>query len=200
MPPDAAGMLPADITLGILAGGRGSRLGGVEKAWLERDGIPQVIRWRDRFAAETNGVLVSANRDHDRFTAHGLRTVADRFADAGPMAGLDALANACNTPWLFTLPVDLHGVNDCLLRTLVSMRGRDGACAIDDDGLQPLVALWLTESLRRATTDAFDSGKFAIRALHATLDMTAVSFDGVRFGNLNTPEDLAAAGAVLPIR
>ncbi len=192
------GIAANDVTLGIVAGGRASRLGGIDKAWLERDGIPQVLRWRDRFAAETGTVLVSANRDHQRLKAHGLVAVADRIADAGPMAALDALASTCRTPWLFTLPVDLHGVNDCLLRTLVSMRGRDGAHATDEDGLQPLVALWRTDALRRAASAALAEGRLAIRTLHAGLDMAAVRFDGVRFGNLNTPDDLAAAGIAAP--
>lgn len=192
------GIATSDITLGIVAGGRASRLGGLDKAWLERDGIPQVLRWRDRFAAETGTVLVSANRDHERLAAHGLVAVADRIADAGPMAALDALAASCQTPWLFTLPVDLQGVNDCLLRTLVSMRGNDGAHATDEDGLQPLVALWRTDALRQAATSALAEGRLAIRTLHAELDMAAVRFDGVRFGNLNTPDDLAAAGIAAP--
>ena len=81
------GIAAGDITLGILAGGRASRLGGLDKAWLERDGIPQVLRWRDRFAAETGAVLVSANRGHERLAAHGLHAVPtaspmpDRWAD-----------------------------------------------------------------------------------------------------------------------
>ena len=45
-------MIPrGDLTLGILAGGRGSRLGGRDKAWLQRGGIPQVLRIAQRFVA-----------------------------------------------------------------------------------------------------------------------------------------------------
>jgi len=38
-----------EVTLGILAGGRASRLGGRDKAWLQRDGVPQVLRIARRF-------------------------------------------------------------------------------------------------------------------------------------------------------
>ena len=187
--------IPAkDITLGLLAGGKASRLGGVDKAWLERDGMPQVLRWRHRFANEVAAMLVSANRDPDRYAAHGLIVVSDRICDAGPLGGLDALAAACETPWLFTLPVDLVGTNDCLLRTLASMRGDDGAYAVDDDGAQPLVALWHRDALRTACAAAFAAGAGAVHALQATLKMSPVVFTGFRFGNLNTPADLDAAG------
>jgi len=81
----------SDITLGILAGGRATRLGGIDKAWLERDGMPQVVRWQRRFAQETGAVLVSANRNLERYALAGLTTVADRtVGDLGPLAGLDA--------------------------------------------------------------------------------------------------------------
>lgn len=187
--------IPAnDITLGLLAGGKASRLGGLDKAWLEREGMPQVLRWQRRFSSEVAAMLVSANRDPDRYAAHGLIVVPDRIPDAGPLGGLDALAARCETPWLFTLPVDLVGTNDCLLRTLASMRGDDGTYAVDDDGAQPLVALWRRDALRMACADAFAAGAGAVHALQARLRMPPAVFSGFRFGNLNTPADLEAAG------
>ena len=192
--------LPASqVTLGILAGGRASRLGGADKAWLERDGLAQVVRWQRRFAAETAAVLVSANGDSTRYAAVGLQAVADRAGGGlGPLAGIDALAAACATPWLLTIPVDLVGVNECLLPTLASFAGTRGAFAVDDDGPQPLVALWSLATLRPAASAALASGDVAVHALQAALGMAAVRLDGVRFGNLNTPDDLAAAGITPP--
>ena len=184
---------PIDITLGILAGGRATRLGGLDKAWLERDGVAQVLRWTRRFAAEAEQVLVSANHGLDRYAKHGLATVADRIPGAGPLGALDALAGRCRTPWLLTVPVDLVGVNECLLPSLAAA-GRQGASAEDDDGPQPLVALWRTGALRPAVREALAEGAFSVQALQARLGMACVRFAGVRFGNLNTPADLAAAG------
>jgi len=191
-------MIPAtDITLGLLAGGRATRLGGIDKAWLTRDGMSQVERWRRRFAAETSAILVSANREPERYERIGLRPVADRTsADLGPLAGLDALAAACGTPWLLTLPVDLVGVNDCLVPSLGAAADMHGAYAVDDDGAQPLVALWPVVELRDAARRAIDANELAIHALQRHLRMVPVRLVGVRFGNLNTPHDLAAAGVV----
>ncbi|QNP40660.1 molybdenum cofactor guanylyltransferase [Lysobacter solisilvae (ex Woo and Kim 2020)] len=188
-------MPPSQVTLGILAGGRATRLGGADKAWLERDGIAQVLRWQRRFAVETAAVIVSANQRLERYPQAELHAVADRVhGDIGPIAGLDALLAACTTPWLLTLPVDLVGVNDCLLPTLDSGRDRHGAFAIDDDGPQPLVALWNVAAAITATAAQIEAGATAVHALQAKLGMPGVRFAGVRFGNLNTPEDLRAAG------
>lgn len=187
-----------EVTLGILAGGRATRLGGCDKAWLERDGVPQVLRMARRFAGEVSGVLVSANRHDARYSSHGLTVVADRIPDVGPLGGLDALAAACTTPWLLTVPVDLVGVNECLVPTLIASAGHSGAFARDDDGLQPLVALWRVEQLRCAVPQAMKAGEHAMQRLQARMDMACVRFNGVRFGNLNTPADLVAAGITTP--
>jgi len=190
-----ASLPSSQITLGLLAGGRATRLGGIDKAWIERDGVPQVLRWQRRFAAEVGALLVSANRDHARYRDAGLEVVADRVeGDFGPIAGLDALLAHCRTPWLLTLPVDLVGVNDCLLPTLGAERAPNGAFARDDDGDQPLVALWNVEAALPGVTTAIQRHETAIHALQVRLHMPAVRFNGVRFGNLNTPDDLRAAG------
>jgi molybdopterin-guanine dinucleotide biosynthesis protein A len=188
---------PHDVTLGLLAGGTGSRLGGLDKAWLQRGGVPQVLRLAKRLSGETASVLVSANRDSARYDDAGLTAIPDRLAGVGPIAGLDALVAACATPWLLTVPVDLVDVNDCLLRSLAAA-GSDGAFAIDDDGVQPLVALWQVETLRESLSLALAANEIAVHALQARMGMAGVRFAGFRFGNLNTPADLAAAGVASP--
>lgn len=187
----------SQVSLGILAGGRASRLGGRDKAWLQRKGVPQVIRLADRFAAECGFVMVSANAHLERYAEHGLCVVSDLVSGVGPLGGLQALANATTTPWLLTLPVDVIGTNECLLRTLakaVDAGAGAGAVAEDDDGLQPLVALYRVEPLRVAIAAALAAGEHAVQAMQARIGLARVGFAGVRFGNLNTPEDLQAAG------
>lgn len=185
--------MQAATTLGILAGGQASRLGGLDKAWLQRGGIAQVERLAARLGDGVGEVLVSANRNHDAYARIGLATVADRVAGIGPLGGLDALARACSGEWLLTVPVDVVNINDCLLRRL-SACGEQGAWAVDDDGPQPLVALWRVDRLRPALAAAIDAGELAVHALQAKLGMAPLRLEGVRFGNLNTPQDLANAG------
>jgi molybdopterin-guanine dinucleotide biosynthesis protein A len=187
------------LTLGLLAGGRGSRLGGIDKAWLERDGVPQVLRFARRFPGETGPVLVSANHGLQRYADAGLQTVVDRLDEgSGPLAGLDALAAACATEWLLTLPVDLFDVNDCLVRTLAAGASANGAVADDDDGPQPLVALYRRDALRDGLAAMVADGELAPRQLERRLGLGRVRLPGVRFGNLNTPRDLADARIRLP--
>jgi molybdenum cofactor guanylyltransferase len=189
---------PVHLTLGILAGGRATRLGGIDKAWIERDGVPQVLRIAKRFMPAVNAVLVSTNRDPLRLVEHGLLPIPDSRTDTGPIGGLEALASACSTEWLLTIPVDLVGINECLLPSLQFAAVANGAFAEDDDGPQPLVALWRTATLRTAASAAIDARDFAVHAMQEKLGMACVHFQGVRFGNLNTADDLQGSGFLLP--
>lgn len=185
---------PADLTLGLLAGGRARRLGGLDKAWLRRDGECQVLRLARAFGPCVAAIAVSANRGLPRYAASGLRAVADRAPDLGPLGGLDALAATAATPWLLTVPVDALDAGPWLLDALVAAGAGQGAYAVDDDGVQPLFALWPLAPLRAALAPALAARRLAVRALQAELGMAAARLAGLRLGNLNTPADLVAAG------
>lgn len=152
-----------------------------------------MLRIARRFGSACHATLVSANTDGRRLAEVGQRAVPDRIQNVGPLGGIDALAAACATPWLFTMPVDVVDANDCLLRTLAGAGG-NGAVAEDDDGLQPLVALYRVDALRDGLASAIASGDYSVRALQERLQLPRVRFAGLRFGNLNTPADLLAAG------
>ena len=186
------------VTLGILAGGRATRLDGLDKAWLERDGQPQVVRIARRFAASVDRVLVSANLNLQRYQQYGLTPITDGVEDIGPIGGLSALLAACETPWLLTTPVDVIDVNDCLLPTLLANAGEQGAYAVDDDGVQPLVALWRVDVAKGVVSEAIANQRYGVHLLFDTLEMSPVPLAGVRFGNLNTRADLIAAHVVPP--
>lgn len=183
-----------NTTLGILAGGLGSRLGGLDKAWLQRDGVAQVVRCHRAFADVTRETRVSANRALARYREYGLAVVSDAGgAGRGPIGGLQALAEACASAWLFTVPVDLLDFNADIALRLMDEANIDGAFAVDADGTQPLIALWSAPRLRARLRSAHgETG--AIHALQAGLAMRPVPVPGLRFGNLNTPEDLRDAG------
>ena len=66
--------------------------------------------------------------------------------------------------------------------------------ADDGDGLQPLVALYRVEALREAVAAAIAARDFSVQAMQQRMALARVRFAGLRFGNLNTPDDLAAAG------
>lgn len=197
-----SGALPdvSEVALGLIAGGRGSRLGGIDKAALRVGGQTQLRRLIDEFAPLVSEVLLSRGAwPEPADLPAGLRGLPDRAAgDCGPIAALDALAQACSKPWLLTVPIDLHAWPDTLVPELIAAcaRGR-GAVLADASGLQPLIAVWPVAALRIAAAQALTSGNLAVRDLVTALDLKVVHRPDWKLQNLNTPQDLAQAGAGL---
>ncbi len=84
-------MMSADrVTALILCGGRGSRMGGVDKPLEVFQGQPLVRHVLDRIAPQVGGrVILSANRHHEVYAALGYPVVADGLSDfQGPLAGM----------------------------------------------------------------------------------------------------------------
>jgi molybdopterin-guanine dinucleotide biosynthesis protein A len=180
------------VTLGILAGGQARRLGGRDKARIERDGVRQVDRVLAAWPLAFHETLISYHGDPEGLPA-ALRVVADRRDCArGPVAGLEALAHACRTPWLLSVPVDCRALPGDLAARLLADPDADGATVIDADGDQPLVSLWRVAALAPACAALLDAGDAPARALRARLRLRIVDLAPARLGNLNTPEDLAS--------
>jgi molybdopterin-guanine dinucleotide biosynthesis protein A len=179
------------ITLGILAGGRGQRMDGRDKAWVTHYGKPLLQHTLAAFPGFYAERLVSARADDPRFERMQLRAVFDlRPAFAGPLAGIEALAAACGSAWLLTCPVDLFRLPDGLADAMRGAVSRDGVVVRDASGLQPLLGLWRTQALRVAVKSLLDEGESAAHRIGARLDLARLDVSPRLFANLNTPEDL----------
>ncbi len=95
----------------ILAGGQGSRLGFVDKAFLRLNDRPLLALLLDRLAPQVDRIAISANGDPSRFAAWPLPVLPDppEHASKGPLAGLAAglaWAEQIGADTLLTVPVD----------------------------------------------------------------------------------------------
>jgi len=184
---------PAAMTLGVLAGGQAKRFGGVDKAWIVADGQSLLAGCVAQFPQSFAARLVAARSLDARHDELGLRAVLDRRDGfRGPVAGLEALAFACRTEWLLTVPVDARDLPDDLVERLAgaAVAGGDGACVVDADGLQPLLALWRAERLGAVASAALERGDAGARDLVAALALAPVDVAPRRLRNLNTPASL----------
>lgn len=88
-------LLPHNRLGVLLCGGQGSRLGGIDKGWVEWEGTPLVQRTLARLRPQVAAVVISANRHLDRYRALGHPVVTDgRASFPGPLAGWEAALNA----------------------------------------------------------------------------------------------------------
>jgi molybdopterin-guanine dinucleotide biosynthesis protein A len=96
-----------DITGLILAGGRGSRMGGVDKGLQNFNGMPLALASLMRLQMQVGHVLINANRNLGAYESFGVPVWPDVLPDfAGPLAGFLAGLENCETPWLATVPCD----------------------------------------------------------------------------------------------
>lgn len=182
------------ITLGILAGGRARRLGGVDKAFALFKGEPLLSRTLAALGSDYAQVMVSYNGSDPRMHEYPIRVVSDRRADfPGPLAGIERLLLATESEWLLTVPVDLRDVPAGLVESLCSELTVDaaanGVAVRDGDGLQPLLALWRVSAARAVASAALDAGDGAVHRLLQALQIRIHDISPRRLGNLNTPAD-----------
>lgn len=96
-----------DVTGLILAGGRGSRMGGADKGLQMFRGIPLALHALLRLAPQVGHLLLNANRNLGAYESMGVPVWPDVVPDyAGPLAGWLAGLEHCTTPYLMTVPCD----------------------------------------------------------------------------------------------
>jgi molybdopterin-guanine dinucleotide biosynthesis protein A len=177
-------------------------MGGVDKAFVVLAGRPLIAHVLDRLEPQVERVLISANGDPARFAAFGCRVVADD-APQGPLSGILAALNAAaamGATHVVSTPVDTPFLpGDLVPQLLLTAEGSPGGLAIaaDATGDHPATALWPV-GLAPALSAFLAAGEAKVTRFTAAQGAARADFPDRRaFLNLNTPEDLAAAEALL---
>lgn len=98
---------PQDITGIILAGGRGTRMGGVDKGLQNFNGMPLALQALMRLSTQVAEVMVNANRNLSAYESFGAAVWPDASGDfAGPLSGFLVGLERCETSYLVTVPCD----------------------------------------------------------------------------------------------
>ena len=111
MPAPATRQPAALITGVILAGGQGTRMGGVDKGLQLHGGKALVRHVAERLTPQVAQLMINANRNEAAYAAFGYPVFADQITGfAGPLAGLHAALSVANTPLVLTAPCDSPGL------------------------------------------------------------------------------------------
>ena len=134
-----------DITAAILAGGRGARLGGVDKGLEELSGQPLVAHIIAALKPQCGTLLINANRNQPRYADFGYPVVADDSGEfLGPLAGMLSVLRAAQTHYVLCVPCDAPllpaDLTARLWQALVQNQAQ-ASVARSVDGLQPVYAL-----------------------------------------------------------
>ena len=175
------------ITGVILAGGRGSRMGGADKGLQNFNGVPLALHTLMRLSPQVGEIMINANRNLAAYESFGVPVWPDSTGlgeFAGPLAGFITGLERCETPYLLTVPCDTPLFPDDLVARMAEALIRENAdfavaAAREEDGqLRPqpvfcLMGINMLESLASFT----QSGGRKIDAWTAQHKTAIVPFD-----------------------
>ena len=190
----------------LLAGGLARRMGGGDKPLKTIAGISILDRVIGRLVMQCDGLIMNANGDPARFSFTGLNVVPDILPDyAGPLAGILAGMDYAATHGfanILTVSADSPFLpRDLALRLILERRGQKLklSCAKSGGFTHPPIGLWdveLRHDLRTALLDGERKiDRWTKKNGVAEVEWPTLPYDP--FFNANTPEDLAAAEAIL---
>jgi molybdopterin-guanine dinucleotide biosynthesis protein A len=193
----------------ILAGGRSRRMAGTDKALLPLAGRPLIAHVVARLAPQVEHLIVNANGDPARFAEFGLPVVPDATDDfAGPLAGILAgMTYAARTwpraRWVATMPADTPFFPpDLVARLRAATDSRTVAVATSADTQHHVVALLplvlrVELAARLARSEDRSVGRWLATQSTAAVDFPEAAPGVDPFFNVNTPDDLARAEALV---
>jgi len=187
-----------EITGLVLAGGRGTRMGGIDKGLQTHLGVPLALHALERLRPQVATLMLNANRNLAAYQAMDVPVWPDEITDyPGPLAGMLAGLKNCSTPYLVTVPCDTPNFPKDLVVRLAEGLNVDGEMAtaytLEDQGLraQPVFCL-MRVSLRGSLNAFVGSGERKTGLFAARHNSAKVVFDDpAAFANANTLAELA---------
>jgi molybdopterin molybdotransferase len=196
------------ITGLILAGGRGSRMGNVDKGLQPFRGKPMAQHAIERLLPQVGSVMVNANRNIESWLELAAPVWQDETPGfAGPLAGLEAGLRHCVTPWLLAVPCDSPFLPPDLAERLgaaVEEHDADLAFAVTQEpGMrpQPHPVFCLVKASRLPVLSQYllEGGR-RMDGWYKDLKAVEVPFeDADAFCNINTLEELQGFDDTLPL-
>jgi molybdopterin-guanine dinucleotide biosynthesis protein A len=186
-----------DITGLILAGGRGSRMGGVDKGLQNHHGMPLALHALLRLQPQVGAMLINANRNLGAYESMGVPVWPDALPDyPGPLAGMLAGLERCTTPYLVTVPCDTPNFPDDLVERLANALEGDEDIAMvatreGSELVRQPVFLLMKATLLESLVAYLKAGERKIDPWTAQQRRVLVEFeDPAAFFNANTLEEL----------
>ena len=190
------------ITGVLLAGGQGSRMGGVDKGLVELAGRPMAAHALERLAPQVDELIINANQNPVAWQAFGYPVFGDDIDGfAGPLAGLHAALMRAHHPFVVTAPCDSPFLPvDLVERLATALHAAGAQLAVAKTFDQPHPVFCLCRRDVAGHLGAFlASGGRKIDRWYASLNIVEVPFDDeeAAFRNINTRAELEAAAGAL---
>ena len=194
----------------ILAGGKGRRMGGKEKALIHLLDRPLLSYVLEKVSGKVAPIALNINSNFDSFQKFGYKIIKDPIkGHLGPLAGILASLNwakEINQDWVLTLPCDTPFLPKNLVQSMIEAKNKtpevDLVVAKSRGFNHSVIALWKSD-INQKLQSALNEGVRKIDIFTAQLKIAYVDFDNIQnsdfdpFTNLNAPPDLILAQQIL---
>ncbi|MCS0591764.1 gephyrin-like molybdotransferase Glp [Massilia norwichensis] len=192
----------------LLAGGRGTRMGSVDKGLQPFGGSTMAAHVLERLRPQVANVAINANQNLDAYGAFGVPVWPDDTPGfAGPLAGLETGLRRCTTPYLLTVPCDSPFLPaDLAARLLAGLQAADADLALavtEENGLrQPHPVFCLVKADKAEILSSYlAAGGRRMDGWYPQIKVAEVLFeDAAAFRNINTRDELQALDPARPPR
>ncbi|UCD94391.1 MAG: molybdenum cofactor guanylyltransferase [Candidatus Zixiibacteriota bacterium] len=185
-------MVSKDLIAYVLAGGSSRRM-NTDKLFLKIGGKSLLERTIATCEACFEQVKLVAGQSA-KFSSLGYTVVLDSPRAGGPMAGVIAALEDCDTDSCFVTAADLVDLSAEVIYSLVSRyRGQQYLGLIETDGLQPLCGIYHKSSLQ-AFYRCAQNNEFCMDASMKALNHNGVVLPPGQWRNINCPKDLEIGG------
>jgi molybdenum cofactor guanylyltransferase len=183
------------VTAIIVAGGRGSRMGGSDKGLQLLYGKPLIVHVLSRLVPQVDSILINANREIPAYQGLGYPVLSDEMPDfAGPLAGFALGFKHAESEYLLTVPCDCPLLPVNLrekLQSALEQAHAEIAIATSHGSDHPVVSLCKT-SMLGSLQEYLAQGGRKVSDWQKSLHHVYVDVSDVAdaFININTPQDL----------
>ncbi|MFY9179879.1 MAG: molybdenum cofactor guanylyltransferase MobA [Venatoribacter sp.] len=130
------------ISIGILAGGRGSRMGDQDKGWVKWQGQALIEHMQQVVRPLTNDLIISCNRNVKRYAELADQVVTDPLHGfVGPLMGMIEVLKVAKHSHVLLLPCDAPLIDQALIQRLAKHRYPYPVALQQQGFLQPLFSL-----------------------------------------------------------
>ena len=179
------------ISAVILAGGKGARMGGIDKGMLVLAGATLVERAIAKISPHVDEILISANRNLDDYARLGFRVLSDE--GCGPLCGMLRGMQEAKHPLVLSLPCDTPLFPGDIAEKLAAALGGAEIAIAEAHGKTHQTFLLCRRTLARDLSEYIARGGRRVREWQSRHHCVTVSFpDDSAFYNINTPEEFEA--------
>ena len=183
-----------DISVGILAGGKATRMGNKDKGLVHVNGEPLIKNLIDKISKKTSNIIINANRNINTYEFYNYPVVKDVLENfQGPLAGIYSMLKFSKTDYLVTLPCDCPNFSWDVVQKLLEETDKTTDISIAHNTLrsQPVFML-VSKSLTKVLHEFLKKGERKIDVWYQKNNYKYVYFDKELkyFDNINTIEQL----------